>query len=105
MNVRIHANILPALKSENHDEIRRLATHTWQRHEFIQCAWNVAAKALDKRLAGGPHESRFVAIEAHRINQLLDLFDAECRKRSRRSCGPKQPRRRRVRRRVLCASR
>ena len=62
-------------------------------------------KRVDQHLAARLHVPRLVAIEADRIDQPLDLLHRQLRHRPRRARPLEQPRRRRVRRRVLGARR
>ena len=91
VHMGVDADVPAAFVGENQHQVRRLAAHARQREELLHGARRSAAEILEQLRAGRLDVARLVAIEAHRIDQLLDLPGAELRHRLRRARLCKQP--------------
>ena len=76
---------------ENQHQVRGLAADTRQRQQLVHGRGRLAAEIPEQLRAGRLDVARLVAVEADRIDQLLDLLDGQLRHRLRRAGLPEQP--------------
>ena len=81
VHVRVDADILAALIGEDQHEVRGLASNAWQCEQLFHRGRCLAAEILQQFGACRLDVTRFVTVEADRINQLLDLLDGQLRHR------------------------
>jgi hypothetical protein len=101
VHVGVDADVATALEREDEHQVRRLTAHPGQGQQFLHGAWHPAAELLDQHSTGRLDMAGLVAIEAHRIDQLLDLLHGQRRHGLRRAGASEQPRRGRQRGRIL----
>jgi len=100
VHVRVDADVLQALEGQDQHEVGRLPPDARQRQQLLHRARHAAAVPFDENAAGFLHVSRFVPIEADRVNEALDLPGRQFRHRPRRPRDAEQPRRRGGRHRI-----
>jgi len=93
MHVRVDADVLQALERQDQDQVRRLPADARQCQQLLHGARHATAVTLDQDAARLAHVPRLVAVEAHRIDQVLDLPGRQLRHRPRRARDAEQSRR------------
>ena len=85
VHVRVHADVLAALERHDHHQRGGLASDARQRHEVLECRRHTAAVDGEQPPGRRLHVAGLVAVEAHRVDQPLDLLDRQRGQRARRA--------------------
>src|SRR5688572_2550143 len=73
MDMDVDTDVLSAPKREDHHQVRRLSAHSRQRDQLLHRRGHSTAERVDDHPAGVLHEYCFIAVEADRVDQSLDL--------------------------------
>jgi hypothetical protein len=103
--VSIDADVLQAPERHDQDQVRGFPADPRQRQQLVHRRRHAAVKSVDEDSARRLQMTRFVAIEADRIDQPFDVLRGEPGDQARRARNVEQPGRCRERRRILRAGR
>ena len=90
MHVGVDTDVARASVRQDQNQVRGLSPHPRQREQLLHRRWHHPAEPAHDLLARPADMNGLVAVEAHRINQLLDLLDRKLDHRPGRARYPEE---------------